>query len=122
MAKLIRLKLYICDFYENLDKETMEVIIHQALNGGAGSAMTDMFEIEEKVIKWADDNPINQFDATQKTWDEQFGSKDTQAARIAELEAAIRRCCRNCWAAPAPDAAQCRVCGLKGALKGTKNE
>lgn len=39
-------------------------------------------------------------------------------ARIAELESAIRRCCRNCWAAPAPDAAQCRLCGLKKALKG----
>ncbi|MGN1365474.1 MAG: hypothetical protein ACI406_08920 [Victivallis vadensis] len=86
MAKLIRLKLYICDFYENLDQKTMEVIIHRALNGIAGSAMTDIFEIEEKAITWADDNPINQLNATQETWDEQFGSKDTQAARIAELE------------------------------------
>ena len=48
--------------------------------------MTDIFEIEEKAITWADDNPINQLNATQETWDEQFGSKDTQAARIAELE------------------------------------
>ncbi|MBS1453613.1 MAG: hypothetical protein HP002_09555 [Lentisphaeria bacterium] len=86
MAKLIRLKLYICDFYENLDQKTMEVIIHRALNGTAGSAMTDIFEIEEKAITWADDNPINQLNATQETWDEQFGSKNTQAARIAELE------------------------------------
>ena len=23
---------------------------------------------------------------------------EAQAARIAELESAIRRCCRNCWA------------------------
>lgn len=44
--------------------------------------------------------------------------EDSQAVRIAELESAIRRCCRNCWAAPAPDAAQCRLCGLKKALKG----
>lgn len=87
MAKLIRLKLYICDFYENLDQKTMEVIIHRALNGIAGNAMTDIFEIEEKAITWADDNPINQLNATQETWDEQFGSKDAQAARIAELEA-----------------------------------
>ena len=65
----------------------MEVIIHRALNGIAGSAMTDIFEIEEKAITWADDNPINQLNATQETWDEQFGSKDAQAARIAELEA-----------------------------------
>ena len=86
MAKLIRLKLYICDFYENLDQKTMEVIIHRALNGIAGNAMTDIFEIEEKAITWADDNPINQLNATQETWDEQFGSKDAQAARIAELE------------------------------------
>lgn len=41
-----------------------------------------------------------------------------QIRPFAELEAAIRRCCRNCWAAPAPDAAQCRLCGLKKALKG----
>lgn len=75
MAKLIRLKLYICDFYENLDQKTMEVIIHRALNGTAGCAMTDIFEIEEKAITWADDNPINQLNATQETWDEQFGSK-----------------------------------------------
>lgn len=39
-------------------------------------------------------------------------------ARIAELEAAIRRCCRNCWANDATDAAQCRLCGLKEALEG----
>lgn len=39
-------------------------------------------------------------------------------ARIAELESAIRRCCRNCWANDATDAAQCRLCGLKEALKG----
>ena len=45
-----------------------------------------------------------------------------QAARIAELESAIRRCCQNCWAAPAPDAAQCRLCGLKKALKGAGDE
>lgn len=38
--------------------------------------------------------------------------------RCEELEEAIRRCCRNCWAAPAPDAAQCRACGLKEALEG----
>lgn len=87
MAKLIRLKLYICDFYENLDQKIMEVIIHRALNGIAGSAMTDIFEIEEKAITWADDNPINQLNATQETWDEQFGSKNTKAARIEELEA-----------------------------------
>ena len=43
-------------------------------------------------------------------------------ARIAELESAIRRCCQNCWAAPAPDAAQCRLCGLKKALKGAGDE
>lgn len=39
-------------------------------------------------------------------------------ARIAELESAIRRCCRNCWANDATDAAQCRLCGLKEALEG----
>lgn len=39
-------------------------------------------------------------------------------ARIAELESAIRRCCRNCWANHASDAAQCRLCGLKEALEG----
>lgn len=44
-----------------------------------------------------------------------------QIRPFAELEAAIRRCCRNCWAAPAPDAAQCRLCGLKKALKGAGN-
>ncbi len=44
--------------------------------------------------------------------------EDAQAARIAELEAAIRRCCRNCWANDATDAAQCRLCGLKEALEG----
>lgn len=43
--------------------------------------------------------------------------EDAQAARIAELEAAIQRCCRNCWADKATDAAQCRGCGLKTALK-----
>ena len=43
-------------------------------------------------------------------------------ARIAELESAIRRCCQNCWAAPAPNAAQCRLCGLKKALKGAGDE
>lgn len=41
-------------------------------------------------------------------------------ARIAELEAAIRRCCRNCWANDATDAAQCRLCGLKEALEGVR--
>lgn len=91
MAKLIRLKLYICDFYENLDHKTMEVVIHRALNGTAGSAMTDIFEIEEKAITWADDNPINQLNATQETWDEQFGSKNTKAVRIEELEAECSR-------------------------------
>lgn len=40
--------------------------------------------------------------------------------RCEELESAIRRCCRNCWAAPAPDAAQCRLCGLKEALEGDR--
>lgn len=40
--------------------------------------------------------------------------------RIAELESAIRRCCRNCWANDATDAAQCRLCGLKKALKGAE--
>ena len=45
-----------------------------------------------------------------------------QAARIAELESVIRRCCQNCWAAPAPYAAQCRLCGLKKALKGAGDE
>lgn len=43
---------------------------------------------------------------------------EAQAARIAELESAIRRCCRNCWANHATDAAQCRLCGLKEALEG----
>lgn len=46
--------------------------------------------------------------------------EDARAARIAELESAILRCCRNCWAAPAPDAAQCRLCGLKEALEGDR--
>ena len=96
MAKLIRLKLYICDFYENLDQKTMEVIIHRALNGTAGSAMTDIFEMEEKAITWADDNPINQLNATQETWDEQFGSKNTQAARIAELDVEKAKLARKC--------------------------
>ena len=41
-------------------------------------------------------------------------------ARIEELEAAIRRCCRNCWANDATDAAQCRLCGLKKALIGAE--
>ena len=47
---------------------------------------------------------------------------DSAVNRIAELESAIRRCCQNCWAAPAPDAAQCRLCGLKKALKGAGDE
>ena len=41
-----------------------------------------------------------------------------QHATEVELEAAIRRCCRNCWANDATDAAQCRLCGLKEALEG----
>ena len=47
---------------------------------------------------------------------------DCLKSRIAELESAILRCCRNCWANDATDAAQCRVCGLKDALKGAENE
>ena len=42
---------------------------------------------------------------------------DELKSRIADLESAIRRCCRNCWANDATDAAQCRLCGLKEALK-----
>ena len=30
--------------------------------------------------------------------------------------------CRNCWANDATDAAQCRLCGLKKALKGGGRE
>lgn len=41
-----------------------------------------------------------------------------QIRPFAELESAIRRCCRNCWANHASDAAQCRLCGLKEALEG----
>lgn len=50
-----------------------------------------------------------------------FGSGATGDAlnkRIEELEAAINRACSCCWAKDAPDAAQCRLCGLKNALKG----
>lgn len=47
---------------------------------------------------------------------------DELKSRIAELESAIWRCCRNCWANDATDAAQCRLCGLKDALKGAENE
>ena len=43
---------------------------------------------------------------------------DELKSRIADLESAIQRCCRNCWANDATDAAQCRLCGLKDALKG----
>ena len=53
-----------------------------------------------------------------RTFSERDAKIMKQAVRIAELESAIRRCCQNCWAAPAPDAAQCRLCGLKKALKG----
>lgn len=41
-----------------------------------------------------------------------------QIRPFAELESAIRRCCRNCWANHASDATQCRLCGLKEALEG----
>lgn len=54
----------------------------------------------------------------QKAFSEVGAKIMKQAARIAELEAAIRRCCRNCWANHASDAAQCRLCGLKEALEG----
>lgn len=47
---------------------------------------------------------------------------DELKSRIADLESAIRRCCRNCWANDATDAAQCRLCGLKEAMKGGRNE
>lgn len=56
-------------------------------------------------------------DAAEKHWNTR-PIEDAQAARIAELEAAIQRCCRNCWADKATVAAQCRDCGLKTALKG----
>ena len=45
---------------------------------------------------------------------------DCLKSRIADLESAIRRCCRNCLANDATDAAQCRLCGLKEAMKGGK--
>ena len=43
---------------------------------------------------------------------------DELKSRIAGLESAIRRGCRNCWANNATDAAQCRLCGLKDAMEG----
>lgn len=55
-----------------------------------------------------------------RTFSERDAKIMKQAARIEELESAILRCCRNCWAAPAPDAAQCRLCGLKEALEGAE--
>ena len=48
-------------------------------------------------------------------------TQDELFRRVADLESAIQRCCRNCWANDATDAAQCRLCGLKEALKGAEN-
>ena len=61
---------------------------------------------------------VTVIDYNQPEWLAEFNRR---GERIAELESAIRRCCRNCWANDATDAAQCRLCGLKEALEGAGN-
>lgn len=38
---------------------------------------------------------------------------EEQAKRIKELEAVIRKHCRDCWAFRGSDPAQCRACALR---------
>lgn len=65
-------------------------------------AYTEAFKTKKEVVECWNNRP----------------AEEAKTARIAELESAIRRCCRNCWANDATDAAQCRLCGLKEALEG----
>ena len=70
----------------------------------------DMFPVKEleQVPEWDGHTPQEAIERIGKM----------QIRPFAELESAIRRCCRNCWANHASDATQCRLCGLKEALEG----
>ena len=74
--------------------------------------------LESKQLEHAVDSRLGDMAHEQGELFNRTQTQDVLSRRIADLESAIRRCCKNCWANDATDAAQCRLCGLKEAMKG----